>query len=465
MCTAGSSSDGLDPAKYSDAFSAFTAGAIYDTLVRVDGNLNLSAHLASDFSSSPDAAVWTFRIRDGVKFHDGRPCTSADVAYSINRVLQPKTLSGGLGGISPYLNSSGISTPDKTTLKLTLHSANAFLPQQLALLYFGIVPEGSTTFGIGTAAFKLKSFSGSLQNLTVEKFDDYWIPGLPYLDGIVMTCVADDATRVEALVSGQADAVIAVPPTSVGQLTGKVKPLPLKTGVWYNMCALKQGVFKSPLVIEALKYAQDRKTILDLISPSVHLIAADIPVPPGDEFYPAGLQPRPYDPEKAKGLLKQAGYPDGINVQLWGYPGPLLDEAVAFKSTAAPAGIQVSPMSAPHPTYFDVIWLHKPFVTDDWPRLHASVALTEMFFHNAGDNECDFDDPHFEDVVNAAFKTSNVTRQKTLLGDALEIVNNTAGSFAPGWAAYYFGVKANLEGIFATEAGGVNLFMDKAYYS
>lgn len=465
VTTTGSSSDNLDPAKELDAFSGFSTGLLYDTLLRVDASLNETPRLASSYSASPDASVWTFRIRDGVKFHNGASLTSRDVAYTLTRSLDPKVGSGGLGLLQPYLARSGISTPDATTLKLTLTSPNAFLPQILAQAYFGVLPDGATSFGVGTAAFKLKSFSASLQNMEVVRFNDYWEPGLPYLDGVTMTTVNDDATRVQTLVSGQADAIIAVPPSAVSQLTGKVAPLTIKSGVWYNFCALKQGPFANPLVIEALKYSQDRQKILDIISPGVNVVSADVPVPPDDPFYPAGLAPRPYDPDKAKSLLKQAGYSDGLAAELWGFAGIQLNEAVAYRQTAAAAGINVQTMSAPIATYYNNIWLKKPFVTDQWPRVHASVALSQQFFAKSPTNECNFNNPHFEGLVNSALKTTNVAQQKKLMGDALEIVNDTAGSFAPGWTAYYFGVSNSLKGIFVTEAGGVDLYMDHAYFA
>ena len=122
-------------------------------------------------------------------------------------------------------------------------------------------------------------------------------------------------------------------------------------------------------------------------------------------------------------------------------------------------------MSAPIATYYNNIWLKKPFVTDQWPRVHASVALSQQFFAKSPTNECNFNNPHFEGLVNSALKTTNVAQQKKLMGDALEIVNDTAGSFAPGWTAYYFGVSNSLKGIFVTEAGGVDLYMDHAYFA
>jgi peptide/nickel transport system substrate-binding protein len=465
VATTGSSSDNLDPAKELDAFSGFSTGLLYDTLLRVDADLNETPRLASAYSATPDASVWTFRIRDGVKFHNGAKLTSRDIAYTLKRSLDPKVGSGGLGLLSPYLTPSGISTPDATTLKLTLTSPNAFLPQILAQAYFGVLPDGATTFGVGTSAFKLKSFSTSLQNMEVVRFDDYWLSGLPYLDGVTMTTVDDDATRVQTLVSGQADAIIAVPPSAISQLTGKVAPLTIKSGVWYNFCALKQGPYANPLVIEALKYAQDRQKILDIISPGVNVVSADVPIPPDDPFYPAGLAPRPYDPDKAKSLLKRAGFDKGLDAQLWGFPGIQLNEAVAYRQTAAAAGVNVQPMSAPIATYYNDIWLKKPFVTDQWPRVHASVALSQQFFAKSPTNECNFDNPHMEDLVNSALRTTDVATQKRLMGDALEIINDTAGSFSPGWTAYYFGVSNSLKDIFVTEAGGVDLYMDHAYFA
>src|SRR6185437_6919621 len=140
----GASADTPDPALAGTSFTLYMAANLYDTLVRADQNFGLTPALATSWSSSPDAKSWSFKLRDGVTFHGGGKLTAKDVAYSITRILSPKLASPALANISPFLKASGISAPDPTTVKFALSAPNAFFPQILAGLNFGIIPDGTT---------------------------------------------------------------------------------------------------------------------------------------------------------------------------------------------------------------------------------------------------------------------------------------------------------------------------------
>ena len=142
----GATSDTPDPALAFTSFAIYLATNVYDRLVRADVDFNLSPALATSWSSSPDARTWTFRLRDGVTFHNGAKLTSADVAWSIRRILSPKLASPSLSNIQPFVKPTGITTSDPTTIKFALTTPNAFFPQILAGLNFGIVPAGTTNF-------------------------------------------------------------------------------------------------------------------------------------------------------------------------------------------------------------------------------------------------------------------------------------------------------------------------------
>ncbi len=114
------------------SFALYMAANLYDTLVRADVDFNLAPALATEWSSSADAKTWTFKLRDGVTFHSGKKMTSADVAYSVSRILNAKLASPVLSNISPFLKPDGISTPDSKTVQFQLSAANAFFPQILA---------------------------------------------------------------------------------------------------------------------------------------------------------------------------------------------------------------------------------------------------------------------------------------------------------------------------------------------
>jgi peptide/nickel transport system substrate-binding protein len=460
----GAAGDTPDPALAADSFTLYMAANLYDTLVRADENFNLTPALATSWTSTPDAKTWSFRLRDGVTFHGGGKLTSSDVAYSVTRILSPKLASPGLANISPFLKASGISAPDPTTITFDLYSPNAFFPQILAGVNFAVIPDGTTSFAqpVGSGPFYLQEFQ-ALANAKFARNPDYWRSGRPYLDTIEMVTVAEDSTRVQSLIGGSEDMVDNITGADVKLLSVQpgVQILQIKAGGWVDLAAWgNTPPYNDPDVVLAMKYAANREQIMSVVAPNAYLTGPDIPVPPSDPFYPQGLQPYPYDPDQAKSLLKKAGFGSGLNLTLYAYEGDKLDAALAYKQTAQPAGINVSVVTWPHATYWTQVWLKKPFVGDSWARLHTSVILQEAFA--AQPNEFHWNSSDFNGLITSAVATTDLTRQRTLYGDALTMLNDKVSGIIPGWEPQLYGASDKLHGVDLTNGGQV--YFDGAYF-
>jgi peptide/nickel transport system substrate-binding protein len=461
----GASTDTPDPALAMTSFALYMAANLYDTLVRADVDFNLAPALATEWSSSADAKTWTFKLRDGVTFHSGKKMTSADVAYSVSRILNAKLASPVLSNISPFLKPDGISTPDPKTVQFQLSAANAFFPQILASVNFGIIPAGTTSFSkpAGTGPFSLQEFQ-ALANAKFTRNPHYWRSGMPYLDGVNMVTLAEDSTRVQSLIGGSEDLVDNITGADVKLIQAQptVQTLQIKAGGWVDLAAWgNTAPFNNPDVVKAMKYAADRTKIMSVVAPNAYLTGPDIPVPTSDPFYPSGLTAYPYDPDTAKGLIKKAGYRDGLNLTLYAYEGDKLDAALAYKQTAQPAGINVKVITWPHATYWTQVWLKKPFVGDSWARLHTSVILQEAFA--AVPNEFHWASSKFNGLLASAVATTDETKQKTLYGDALTMINDTASGIIPGWEPQLYGASSKLHGVGLANGGQV--FLDSAYFA
>lgn len=457
-----------DPAQAVYTLPLLIAANCYDTLVRADANYTLSPALATEWSSNANCTVWTFKLRSGVNFHSGRAMTSDDVAYTMKRILLPATASGGLGPLSPYLAASGISTPDATTIKFSLLKPNAFFPIVLSAVDFSIVPNDGTTLTTtenGTGPFKLQAFD-PLNDVILTRNAHYWKGGgRPYLDGARIVVISEDATRLEALTAGSQDFVDNVTGAATLLLNSSTtQPLFLKYGGWVAIAAFGNvAPFNNPRVIEAMKYAASRQEIMSVVAPGVDIISADVPLPPSDPFYPASLTPKPYDPEKARALLKQAGYPKGLDLTIYAYEGDKLDTAVSYKSSAAPSGINVNVVNWPHSTFFSEIFKKKPCIGISVARLHASTALPRLFGSKGDLNFCHFESPRFDALVTEATGNRSPQRQKALFGEALLMINNTASAVIPGWEHQAYGVSKRLHGVEPTNGG--QIYLDGAYFS
>jgi peptide/nickel transport system substrate-binding protein len=462
----GAATDTPDPALAMTSFALYLAANLFDTLVRADVDFNLSPALATEWSSTPDAKTWTFKLRDGVTFHGGQKMSSADVAYSIKRILNAKLASPSLSNISPFLKPDGITTPDASTVKFQLTSANAFFPQILAGPNFGIVPAGTTSFAKanGTGAFSLSEFQAGA-NAEFARNPHYWRGGgLPYLDGVKLVTLAEDSTRLQSLIGGSEDFIDNVTGADVTLIKAQpsVQTLQIKAGGWVDLAAWgNTAPFNNPDVVKAMKYAADRTKIMSVVAPNAYLTGPDIPVPASDPFYPSGLTAYPYDPDTAKGLIRKAGYRDGLNLTLYAYEGDKLDAALAYKQTAQPAGINVKVVTWPHATYWTQVWLKKPFVGDSWARLHTSVILQEAFA--AVPNEFHWASTKFNGLLTSAVATTDESKQKTLYGDALTMLNDSVAGIIPGWEPQLYGASAKLHGV--QLSNGAQVFLDGAYFA
>lgn len=454
---AGNAGDSPDPAVAVRTLQLAIAVNCYDTLTYADEDYNLSPALATEWTPGNGAQTWSFRLRDGVTFHDGSKLTSKDVAYTFKRVLDPSLAASALASLSPYLAASGIDAPDPSTITFNLLKPNAFFPVLVSAATLSVVKDGAADFttGNGTGPFQITAFDPAAR-LTLTRYGHYWKNGLPYLDGVQYVVIADDATRLQAVMTGSEDVADNITGASTLLLKGSVKPYLLKAGGWVGLTMFGDTApFSNPQVIRAMQYAADRQKIMSVVAPGINLLAPDIPIPPSDPFYPAGLTPRPYDPEQAKSLLKAAGH-SGLSIDVWAYQGDKLDTVVSYKSTAAAAGITVNVQDVPHATFFSDDFLKKPAIGISVARLHIAQALPELYSKGGALNMTHFQNDQVDKLFQAAVASTDLATQKRNFTDALTIINQSAANVIPGWEGQVYALGSRVNGMVATNGGQVH---------
>ena len=176
-----SSADTLDPHKALSFTDITNNGLVYEKLTEFDADGKLTPWLAESFTANPDGTVWTFQLRKGVNFHNGKTMTSADVLYSFQRIMNPETASPGASALADVANVKADGA-DKVIFELK--GTNAEFPYFLTTRTLCIVPDGTGAFpkdAIGTGPWKFKEFSSGLPSLFV-RHDSYWMNGMPYID-------------------------------------------------------------------------------------------------------------------------------------------------------------------------------------------------------------------------------------------------------------------------------------------
>jgi peptide/nickel transport system substrate-binding protein len=367
-----------DPQTPADAVGRLRNYNLFDGLFQFDDAGQLAPALAEEASSNADATEWTLRLRSGVTFHDGRPFTADDVVYSLKRILDPKTKAEAFAQLG-MIDARGIRKIDKTTVKIPLHQPFVILPTQLgALGTVLMVPVGMSDFKhpIGTGPFMF--VRGNSQKFVLKRNPHYWRPGLPRLDGVEVINIQDPTARLNAVLSGQVDAIDPVDPSQVAAAGANPK-VTVFTNKTSTFMPLYMTVTKRPFtdnrVREAIKFAADRKQMNDLAYGGNGTLGNDM-FGLTDPGYPKDIPQRPYDPERAKALWNQAGMA-GTKLQFWTsdlWPGQLT-HATAFAQQAKAAGIDVTVRRVPVDQFFTKAYGVQPFADDYW---FATPALSLM---------------------------------------------------------------------------------------
>lgn len=330
----------LDPAIGYDWQNWSMIKSLFDGLMDYEpGTTELKTDLAKDYEISDDGLTYTFHLREGVTFHNGREMVASDVKYSLERTVNPETQSPGAGFFSSIegfdavasgeaTTLSGITTPDDYTVKIQLSAPDAAFLHIMALNFASVVPRESVEkwgrdFGkhpVGTGAFELQDWALG-QRLTFVKNDDYYREGIPYLDRIDFEIGQEPNVALMRLQRGEVDiAGDGIPPAQFLQFRNdpNFKDL-MVIGNQLHTGYLTMNVTMPPLdkveVRRAINMAINKKRIVRIINGRA--IPANQPLPPAMPGYDKEYKGYPYDVAKAKALLEEAGYGDGFDTEIY----------------------------------------------------------------------------------------------------------------------------------------------------
>ena len=341
----------LDPAIGYDWQNWSMIKSLFDGLMDyVPGTTTLRPGLAESYELSEDGLTYTFHLRAGVKFHNGREMTADDVKYSLDRVTNPATQSPGagfFGSIAGFENAgdgglSGVEVVDPLTVKITLSRPDATFLHVMAINFSSVVPkeavdEFGADFGkhpVGTGAFKLAEWTTG-QRLVFEKNADYWREGVPYLDQVLFEVGQEPVVALLRLQNGEVDVPgDGIPPAKFQEVMADpaqaervVEGGQLHTG--YITMNVTTPPFDNVKVRQAVNMAINKDRIIQVINGRAK--PATQPLPPSMPGYTDGYAGYAYDPEAAKALLAEAGAGEGFTTDLYVMntdPNPRIAQAI-----------------------------------------------------------------------------------------------------------------------------------------
>jgi peptide/nickel transport system substrate-binding protein len=322
---------------------------VFDPLVKLDQQYHLQP-AAADKWETPDATTWTFTIHPGISFHNGDPLTSADVKYSLDRIMNNNKDFPQFIYYSPYIDS--VTTPDANTLQIKTKGSNAVLANRLSIL--SVVPQkyiegqGLPNFQqhpIGSGPYKFESWTAG-QSITIVRNDTYW-RGKPPFPRVTFQTVTDESTRLNLIQAKQVTLADNMPANMLDSL--KASGFKVANAPSAQIIFLGANCNQPPLndirLRQALAYAIDGDAIKKAIF-SDSMLQIGSPATPLDAGYDPTIQPIPHDVAKAKQLLSAAGVATTLDISLLAGTGsnffrvPEMAQAVAGQLQAA--GIKVT---------------------------------------------------------------------------------------------------------------------------
>ncbi|KFF63168.1 glutathione ABC transporter substrate-binding protein [Pectobacterium brasiliense] len=318
----GSTFTSLDPYDANDSLSQTVAKSFYQGLFGFDKEMKLVNVLADSYDVSPDGLTYTVRLHPGVKFHDGTAFNAAAVKVNLDRASNPDSR---LKRYNLFKMIEKTEAVDDLTVKITLKTPfSAFVNNLAHPAAVMISPAALKQYGkdigfhpVGTGPYRFVTWNQT-DFVKVEKFNGYWKAGLPKLDSITWRPVVDNNTRAALLQTGEAQFAYPIPFEQAKVLEKNDKlALVASPSILHRYISMNvtQKPFDNPKVREALNYAINKEALIK-VAFSGYATPAEGPLPSSID-YSVKYHPWPYDPAKARELLKEAGYPNGFTTTLW----------------------------------------------------------------------------------------------------------------------------------------------------
>ena len=470
----------LDPQDTNDNASYSIEKPMLEGLIGFNEKMEQIPQLAEKWDASPDAKVYTFYLRKGVKFHDGTPFNAAAVKANFDRVRNPDNK---LKRYTLYKVISQIDVVDDNTVRFTLAEPFGAMIATFAHPAGGISsPTAVAKYGkeygknpVGTGPYKFAEWVPN-DHITLVKNPDYWDKANgPKVDKIIVKPVPESGTRIAMLQKGDAQFLNTVPyPQAEIVKNDKTLSLVATESVYTYWLAMntQKKPFDNVKVRQAVNYALDKEAIIKAVLRGYGK-PADSPLAPQVWGY-SKVKTYPYDLTKAKALLTEAGYPNGFKTTLRGAESTEAKEVmVAIQGQLKQAGIEVEILSLPSatlsaerfkplaenkgdmdysgwsPSTGDADWGIRPLLTkENWPPTNFTIG----FYTN----------PKVEEQVKAALQTSDAAKRKAAYAEVQQIVMEDA-PWAFLWVNFVLGgSRADVGGI-SIQPDGIG-FYRSVYY-
>jgi len=433
----GNTSDTLDPATFSSVGMIQLAHTNRNFLTEITPTNEIGPDVSESWEASKDATTWTFKLREGVEFHNGKTFTAKDAVDSLNYHRGKESKSAAKALLSDVKN---IRADGDNHVVIELNGGNADLPFVLSDYHLVMMPsdgEGNVDWesGIGTGPYELDEFEPGIYS-RLSRNPNYFKEDRAHFDEVTMLILSDAVARNNALVTGEVHSISEAESKTVNLLKRR-KGIVVEEMPSGAHCTMPMFCDTAPFddvdMRLALKYAIDREQALEKAIGGFGVLGNDHPIGPTLPYW-ADLPQREYDTDKAKFHLKKAGH-SSIEIDLSTSDGAFLgavDTALIFQDSARPAGININVRREPADGYWSNVWLKKPFSVVSWgARPTPDVMFSLAYKKGAEWNESHWENERFNAVLLEAKAELDDSKRKEMYREMMELCRDDGGTIVP----------------------------------
>jgi peptide/nickel transport system substrate-binding protein len=465
----GGTSESLNPSAMNALAEFAGANQIYEPLVRFNPKGSIDYLLAEEITPNSDFSKWTIRLKPDVMFHDGKRLTVDDAIYTFRVMTDEKaefiTYRTNYQGVKP----NSFRKIDPLTFSVELEAPNSYFAQQLGGTYGHLYPEGTTDWDSpnGTGPFKFDSWNRGERRVHTA-FDEYR-EGRPKLDTVEILSINEADARLNALLSGEVDAISAPPIARIPEIEGNSKfQLIESAGNVSPAIAMEctptgsgPSLVNKVEVRQAMKHLVDRQQIIDTVYGGRARLMNDVLVW-YDPNYNTSLPQREYDPEKARSLLKKAGVsPSDLSSVTYGY-GDILASFVemseVFLASVENGGVKLNGKKGSADSYYTTLYGQKPMF-GTWFNTRTSYEhLVNALISKPVYPETRPQDPRLDKLATEIARTGDKKLQKELLWEAQKICWEDGGYIFPANPNFLIGASSKVLNLRSSIAGEFDAF-------
>ena len=439
----------FDPTKMTNSTDIQRAYQVYNRITNLDLEMNVVPNLAVEWEAKNDASEWSFKLREGVEFHDGKTLDAEDIVYSLGEHIKEGSESPSKPVLQPIVD---MRADGPNVVKFTLASGDADFPTTLGHDYHTSIVQAGWKDGdpvVGTGPYKLVEFNPGLESVT-EKFENYWNEEAGNVSTFVTQGIPDNAARTSALRSGSIDMTLRVEPRVAAMVDrdAGVRVHSTPSGSWFAwIMAVDRAPTDDLNLRQAMKYCVDRDYLVDSVLLGHGKVGNDFPVNPGLPTYCDDIPQHNYDPEKAKWHWDKTGLSSiEIAVSNAGHANSV-DASVILQEQARAAGIEITLNRVPDDGYWSHTWMQVPFCVTGWnSRPTADAILTIAHACGGSWNETFWCNERFDELLVMGRLETDPVRRREIYCEASTLLHDDGGLFLPFFTNYIEATTARVQG-------------------